>query len=68
MYDGPMETLEYIWVNIWCMLDWIVGFCHKIADIHFLGIQLSTSEECKRWDAVVAGRDELCESSNPLQG
>ena len=48
MYDGPMETLEYIWVNIWCMLDWIVGFCHKIADIHFLGIQLSTSEECKR--------------------
>ena len=21
MYDGPMETVEYIWVNIWCMLD-----------------------------------------------
>ena len=38
--DGPMETAEYIWMNIWCMLDWIVGFCHKIAEIHFLGIQL----------------------------
>ena len=25
MYDGPMETAEYIWVNIWCMLDWILS-------------------------------------------
>ena len=21
IYDGPMETVEYIWVNIWCILD-----------------------------------------------
>ena len=21
MYDGLMETFEFIWVNIWCMLD-----------------------------------------------
>ena len=35
-----METVEYIWMNIWRMLDWIVGFCHKSAKIHFLGIQL----------------------------
>ena len=21
MYEGPMETVEYIWVNIWYMLD-----------------------------------------------
>ena len=20
---GPIDTDEYIWVNIWCMLDWI---------------------------------------------
>ena len=20
MYHGPMETVEYSWVNIWCML------------------------------------------------
>ena len=36
--DGPMETVEYMWVNIWCMLDWIIGFCLKTAEIHFLGI------------------------------
>ena len=28
MCDGPMETVEYIWENIGCMLDWIIGFCH----------------------------------------
>ena len=40
--DGPMETIEYMWVNIWCMLDWIIGFCHKTAEIHFLSISCST--------------------------
>ena len=34
MYDGPMETVKYRWVNIWCMLDWIA----RLAEIHFLGI------------------------------
>ena len=23
MCDGPIETVECIWVNIWCMPDWI---------------------------------------------
>ena len=23
MSDGPIETIECIWVNIWYMLDWI---------------------------------------------
>ena len=36
--DGPMETVECMWVNIWCMLHWIIGFCLKTAEIHFLGI------------------------------
>ena len=40
--DGPMKSLEYMWVNIWSMLDWIIGFCHKTAKIHFLGISCST--------------------------
>ena len=35
MYHSPMENVEYIWVNIWCMLDWIVGFRHKTEEIHF---------------------------------
>ena len=34
--------LEYMWINVWCMLDWIIGFCHKTAEIHFLGISCST--------------------------
>ena len=67
MYHSPMENVEYIWVNIWCMLDWIVGFCHKTEEIHFK-YNWSTSEECTRWDAVLADGDELCENSNPLQG
>ena len=39
MYDGPIKTVEYMLVNIWCMLDWIVGFCYKTAETHFLGVQ-----------------------------
>ena len=34
MDDGLMETVKYMWVNIWCMLEWIVG----LAEIHFLGM------------------------------
>ena len=30
MYDGPIETIEYIWVNISYILDWIIGFCHTV--------------------------------------
>ena len=26
MYNSAMETVEYMWVNIWCMVDWIIGF------------------------------------------
>ena len=36
MYDGPMEAAKYMCVDIWCMLDQIVG----LAEIHFLGILL----------------------------
>ena len=25
MNDGAMETVECMWVDIWCMLDWIIG-------------------------------------------
>ena len=66
MNDGPMETVEYMWINIWCMLDWITGFCHKTAEIHFLRISCLTSE-CTKGDVVVAGGDEVSENSNALQ-
>ena len=58
-YGGPMEAVKYMWVNIWCMLDWIV----RLAEIHFLGIS-----ECMKWDAIMTGEDKLCENTKPLQG
>ena len=51
MYNGPMETVECMWVNIWCMLDWIIGFGHKTAEIHFLGmsVQLVSAQNQTLW-------------------
>ena len=44
MNYGAMETVKYIRVDIWCMLDWIIGLCHKTEDIHFPGMSCSASE------------------------
>ena len=44
MNNGAMETVECIWVDIWCVLDWIIGLCHKMAEMHFPGMGCSTSE------------------------
>ena len=41
--DGAMETVECMWVDISCMLDWIIGLCHKTAEIHFPYESCSTS-------------------------
>ena len=27
-----------MWVNIWCKLDWIIGFGRKTAEILFFGM------------------------------
>ena len=35
MNDGAVETVEYMRVDIWCMLDWIIGLCCKTAEKHF---------------------------------
>ena len=24
MYDGPTQTVDYIWANIWCMLNFVI--------------------------------------------
>ena len=34
MQDGPMETVKYMRVNIWCMPDWVAGR----AETHLPGI------------------------------
>ena len=44
MNDAAMETMECMWVDIWCMLDQIVGLSHKTAEMHFPGMSCSTSE------------------------
>ena len=47
-----METVEYMWVNIGCMLDWIIVFGHKTAEIHFFGIRaqlVSAQNEMLLW-------------------
>ena len=68
VYDSPSYGdcyVEYMWVNIRCMLDWIIGFGHKILVIWWH--ECSTSQ-CTKWDAVMAGRDELSENSSLLLG
>ena len=45
MNNDSMETaLEYMWVDIWCVLDWFIGLCQKTAVMHFPGRNHSTSE------------------------
>ena len=35
MYDAPVETVEYIWVNTMCMLDWISSHnCRNTLPLH----------------------------------
>ena len=45
MYDQCVEWsygdcyIEYMWVNIRCMLDWILEFGQKTEEIHFFGMR-----------------------------
>ena len=48
MCDGPIETVKYILVNIWCMLDWILSQKHTSFVYSW-----STNEECKILEAAV---------------
>ena len=27
--NGTVEAVEYMCVDMWCMLDWIIGLCQK---------------------------------------
>ena len=48
MNNDAMETaVEYMWVDVWCMLDWIIGVCRKTAEMYFPGMSRSTSEYTK---------------------
>ena len=44
--------IKYMWVNIRCMLDWIIGFGHKTAEINFFGMSaqlVSAQNETLLW-------------------
>ena len=56
-----------MWVNIWCMLDWIIGFGHKTVEIRFLSTSaqlVSAQNETLLW---LAGMNKV-KHSNPLLG
>ena len=41
-----------MWVNIWCMLDWIIGFSRKTAETLFFGKStelMSAQNEALLW-------------------
>ena len=49
MNDGAMETVKYMWVDIWCILDWI-ELCYKTEEMHFPSMSCLTSGYIKvRW-------------------
>ena len=55
LYDSPSYGdcyVEYMWVNIRCMLDCIIGFGDKTAEIHFFGMSahlVSAQNETLLW-------------------
>ena len=42
--DAMEAAVEYMWVDTWCVLDWIIGLCHKTVEMHFASRNGSTSE------------------------
>ena len=44
-----------MWVNVWCMLDWIIGFGNETAEIHFFGISAQLVSAQNETLLVLAG-------------
>ena len=42
MSNGTMETVEYTWVDMWCMQYWIIGLCHKTVEVYLSAVSCST--------------------------
>ena len=42
MNDGAMESVPYMWVNIWCMLDWIIEEENNLSVWFFFNHSLNT--------------------------
>ena len=52
MYDGPMETVEYIWVNIWWMLTELLDFVTKLQKHTPIAYIWSTSQDISLKDTL----------------
>ena len=50
-YDGPMETVEYIWVNFWYIFGWILSQnCRNILPLHTVDqLERSAKNETLLW-------------------
>ena len=40
MKDGAVETVEYMSVDIWCLVNWMIGLCNKTAEMHVRVVKL----------------------------
>ena len=54
IFGVPMETAEYIWVSIWCMLDWILSQnCRNTLSLlkisHCLALGVCKMRHCCGW-------------------
>ena len=55
LYDGPIKTVEYIWVNIWWILDWILSQnCRNTLPLHTVNqLMRSPKNHTVLWLAIV---------------
>ena len=63
MNNDAMETaVEYMWVDIWYVLYWIIELCHKTAEMHIslAGIAQLVSKQNEMLLLVVVDWDEMC--------
>ena len=66
LYGDPIETVEYIWVNIRCMFDWILSqnYRNKLPLNTVDQLVRSAKNETLLW---MDGGEKMCENSNPFQ-
>ena len=63
MNNDAMETVvEYMWVDIWCVLYWIIELCHKTAEMHISleGIAQLVSKQNEMLLLVTVDWNEMC--------
>ena len=68
LYDGSMETVEYIWQKFGAWYTGLLDFVTELQKYTSLAYSVLTNEEYIKWDAVVPDGDEVYENSNPLPG